>query len=213
MSLPSSARLSEGDVYKILYGKSVNPHKRSLAAPSVSSEDPQERKYRHFELQTATRDETIHIGSVRLFEREILRNKMINRRLLEQKESLASLYTRRDRWSKKLKTSPFTVDLFNERLSAVQTATERDNQLKYEQKLRQHEERELHNEAFRRAVGQPDPLDKLRADKRRMIAQEKLLTAKRDLEKTEMRMARLLREKQRIALETESNILARELLK
>lgn len=213
MSLPSSARLSEGEVYKILYGKSGDPHKRSIGAPVVRVDDPQERKYRHFELQTATRDETIHIGSVRLFEREILRNKMINRRLLEHKESLASLYTRRERWSKKLKTSPFTVDLFNERLHAVQTAAEKNSQIKYEEKLKEHHHRELHNEAFKRAVGQPNPLDKLRADKRIMLEQEKLLSAKIDLAKTEMRVARLFREKQRQALKTEKNILSRELLK
>jgi len=138
---------------------------------------------------------------------------MLTQRKLEHQESLLSLQTRRERWQQKLESSPFTADLFTERLLAVQKANERDRRLKHRQMLQQHNEMQSHNEAFKTAVSYVSPYDHLRSEKRSLVLQERHLAARRDTERTAVRVARLERERQRQALQREEAILEREYLK
>merc|ERR1719238_2503060 len=108
---------------------------------------------------------------------------------------------REELWGRKLQKSPFAVDLVAENQRIDEENRVRDHIEQRKQKLMHQRNREAHNAIFKRAVAESDDLDVLRQEKRTLLQNEKLLTAMRDVERSNARTAQILQERRRNELE------------
>merc|ERR550537_447277 len=108
---------------------------------------------------------------------------------------------RDERWGRKLQRSPFAVDLVAENQRIDEENRVRDHIEQRKQKLMHQRNREAHNAIFKRAVAESDELDVLLQEKRTLLQNEKLLTAMRDVERSNARTAQILQERRRNELE------------
>jgi hypothetical protein len=159
------------------------------------------------------RQETIQIGSYRKIQREVLKDAITNFRAAEEAEVARSAAARRARWDARLKSSPFTVDQLAAIDRSLAKVKAREAAEARAEEIRSYRERECRNLIFSRAIADDDALERMREDKRRLLLEERLLRASRDVRKTEMRMARVEKEKFSKISERQSRILERELLK
>ena len=200
---PENLWLSEAEVFEVLYGQ-VPSSVRSQSLP------PQIRR---FESNSQARQETIQIGSYRKLQREVLKRDIGAQRAAEEAEIARSFAARRARWGDKLKTSPFTVDQLEAIDRSLAKIRARESADRQSLQIRQYRDRECRNLIFARTVADDDALAQLRADKRRLLADERRLRAERDVRKTNMRMARVASEQTHKQTDRDARMLERELLK
>jgi len=167
----------------------------------VASKEEREKLLRRLEMCARAREESTKIMSMRFAQRDQVKQEQLRVR----RNYLADLHNataeRSDRWARKMQKSPFAVDLVAENQRIDEENRVRDHIEQRKQKLMHQRNREAHNAIFKRAVAESDELDVLRQEKRTLLHNEKLLTAMRDVERSNARTAQILQERRRNELE------------
>merc|ERR1719393_1037141 len=169
--------------------------------PSATKTEERERLLRRLEMCAKAREESMKIMSVRFAQRDAVKSDNRRERQTYMDKMTASQRDRDERWCRKLQRSPFAVDLVAENQRIDEENRVRDHIEQRKQKLMHQRNREAHNAIFKRAVAESDELDVLRQEKRTLLHNEKLLTAMRDVERSNARTAQILQERRRNELE------------
>jgi len=176
-------------------------HGVSNLLPKAATSEERERLLRRLEMCAKAREESTKIMSIHFAQRDAVKNDLRRERQAYLESLSLSKREREERWSRRLQRSPFAVDLLaeNQRIdeeNRVQRAVEQRRQRLIAQRNRQ-----AHNAIFKRATAENDELDRLRAEKRMLLENERQLKARKDVERSNARTAQILAERQRKQLE------------
>jgi len=176
----------------------------SSVLPKAATSEERERLLRRLEMCAKAREQSAKIMSIKFAERDALKNDMRRQRELYQEKLSTSQRDRAERWSRRMQRSPFAVDL----LAENQRIDEENRVQRTVEQRRQRaialQKKEAHNSIFKRATAESDELEKLRAEKRTLLENERQLKALKDVEKSNARTAQILQERSRRYLERES---------
>mmetsp|Transcript_76072 Transcript_76072/g.211469 ORF Transcript_76072/g.211469 Transcript_76072/m.211469 type:complete len:289 (-) Transcript_76072:54-920(-) len=169
----------------------------SCLLPKASSMEERERLLRRLEMCAKAREESTKIMSIRFAQRDAVKNDMRRDRQRYLEKLTGSQRDRDERWSRKLQRSPFAVDLVAENQRIDEENRVKDHIEQRRQRLVARRNREAHNSIFKRATAETDELDKLRAEKRLLLENERQLKALRDVEKSNARTAQILQDRRK----------------
>merc|ERR550514_1918886 len=171
-----------------------------------SSKEEREKLLRRLEMCARAREESTKIMSIRFAQRDAVKEELVRVRRNYLTDLDSARREREERWGRKLQKSPFAVDLVAETQRIDEENRVRDHIEQRKQKLMHQRNREAYNAIFKRAVAESDELDVLREEKRTLLQNEKLLTAMRDVERSNARTAQILQERRRNDLEQQQRI-------
>lgn len=169
--------------------------------PEDASKEERYKLLRRLEMCAKAREESTKIMSCRFAQRDAVKDELVRTRQNYLTDMYAARREREESWGRKLQRSPFAVDLVAENQRIDEENRVRDHIEQRKQKLMHQRNREAHNAIFKRAVAESDELDVLRQEKRALLANEKLLKAMRDVERSNARTAQILQERQACELE------------
>eukprot|EP00929_Paragymnodinium_shiwhaense_P039779 TRINITY_DN20853_c0_g1_i1.p1 TRINITY_DN20853_c0_g1~~TRINITY_DN20853_c0_g1_i1.p1 ORF type:complete len:296 (+),score=73.94 TRINITY_DN20853_c0_g1_i1:107-994(+) len=169
--------------------------------PRASTAEERERLLRRLEMCAKAREESTKIMSIRFAQRDAVKSDNRKERQTYMDKMSTSQRDRDERWSRKLQRSPFAVDLVAENQRIDEENRVKDHIEQRRQRMLAKRNREAHNSIFKRATAETDELDQLRAEKRMLLENERMLKALRDVEKSNARTALILQERRRVRMQ------------
>merc|ERR1719393_202865 len=165
--------------------------------PSATKTEERERLLRRLEMCAKAREESMKIMSIRFAQRDAVKSDNRRERQTYMEKMTASQRDRDERWCRKLQRSPFAVDLVAENQRIDEENRVKDHIEQRRQRMLARRNRDAHNSIFKRATAETDELDQLRAEKRMLLENERMLKALRDVERSNARTAQILTERRR----------------
>jgi len=169
--------------------------------PPPNKERDDMRVIRRLEMCARAREESTKIMSLRVAERNSVRDDMLREKRKYEDLEAITRKDRQDRWTQKTQKSPFNVDLLAQHQRLDEESKMRIQMESRKAKIAARKERETQDALTKKVGAHEMELEALRKEKRQLLENEKKLKAMRDLEKSNARTEMILQSRRNRQLE------------